>query len=82
MNKVKLMKKMLLLRMMKKKVWEKYALVCFQAIEEFISELKNREQPQVVTVPPNTAVKFLMARKFDVLRAIDLFQAYRLQQSD
>ncbi|KAG8593564.1 hypothetical protein GDO81_000878 [Engystomops pustulosus] len=48
-----------------------------RAIEEFISELKNREQPQVVTVPPNTAVKFLMARKFDVSRAIDLFQAYR-----
>ncbi|XP_044160405.1 tyrosine-protein phosphatase non-receptor type 9-like isoform X2 [Bufo gargarizans] len=48
-----------------------------RAIEEFISELKTREQPQVVTVPPNTAVKFLMARKFDVSRAIDLFQAYR-----
>ncbi|KAM4710098.1 tyrosine-protein phosphatase non-receptor type 9-like [Discoglossus pictus] len=48
-----------------------------RAIEEFLAELKNREQPQVVSVPPNTAVKFLMARKFDVSRAIDLFQAYR-----
>ncbi|XP_018413426.1 PREDICTED: tyrosine-protein phosphatase non-receptor type 9-like isoform X2 [Nanorana parkeri] len=48
-----------------------------RAIEEFLAELKNREQPQVVTVPPDTAVKFLMARKFDVSRAIDLFQAYR-----
>ncbi|XP_075463068.1 tyrosine-protein phosphatase non-receptor type 9-like isoform X5 [Ascaphus truei] len=47
------------------------------AIEEFLAELKNREEPQVVSVPPNTAVKFLMARKFDVSRAIDLFQAYR-----
>ncbi|MEE6460312.1 hypothetical protein FKM82_000918 [Ascaphus truei] len=48
-----------------------------RAIEEFLAELKNREEPQVVSVPPNTAVKFLMARKFDVSRAIDLFQAYR-----
>ncbi|XP_077332218.1 tyrosine-protein phosphatase non-receptor type 9-like isoform X2 [Lithobates pipiens] len=48
-----------------------------RAIEEFLAELKNREQPQVVAVPPDTAVKFLMARKFDVSRAIDLFQAYR-----
>ncbi|KAE8631109.1 hypothetical protein XENTR_v10001084 [Xenopus tropicalis] len=48
-----------------------------RAIEEFLAELKNREQPQLVSVPPNTALKFLMARKFDVTRAIDLFQAYR-----
>ncbi|XP_069092760.1 tyrosine-protein phosphatase non-receptor type 9-like isoform X3 [Pleurodeles waltl] len=47
------------------------------AVEEFLTELKNREQPNVVSVPQNTAVKFLMARKFDVSRAIDLFQAYR-----
>ncbi|XP_018089549.1 protein tyrosine phosphatase non-receptor type 9-like S homeolog isoform X1 [Xenopus laevis] len=48
-----------------------------RAIEEFLAELKNREQPQLVSVPPDTALKFLMARKFDVSRAIDLFQAYR-----
>nr|AAA21728.1 tyrosine phosphatase [Xenopus laevis] len=48
-----------------------------RAIEEFLAELKNREQPQLVSEPPDTALKFLMARKFDVSRAIDLFQAYR-----
>ncbi|XP_015201355.2 tyrosine-protein phosphatase non-receptor type 9 isoform X1 [Lepisosteus oculatus] len=47
------------------------------AVEEFFKELKNREQPNVVLVSHNTAVKFLMARKFDVSRAIDLFQAYK-----
>ncbi|XP_058887979.1 tyrosine-protein phosphatase non-receptor type 9-like isoform X1 [Acipenser ruthenus] len=46
-------------------------------VEEFFTELKNREQPNVVLVSQNTAVKFLMARKFDVSRAIDLFQAYK-----
>ncbi|XP_069482458.1 tyrosine-protein phosphatase non-receptor type 9-like isoform X2 [Ambystoma mexicanum] len=47
------------------------------AVEEFLIELTIREQPNVVSVPHNTAVKFLMARKFDVSRAIDLFQAYK-----
>ncbi|MGH0137733.1 UNVERIFIED_CONTAM: hypothetical protein FKN15_018115 [Acipenser sinensis] len=46
-------------------------------VEEFFTELKNREQPNVILVSQNTAVKFLMARKFDVSRAIDLFQAYK-----
>ncbi|MGH0158035.1 UNVERIFIED_CONTAM: hypothetical protein FKN15_035546 [Acipenser sinensis] len=46
-------------------------------VEEFFTELKNREQPNVVLVSQNTAVKFLIARKFDVSRAIDLFQAYK-----
>ncbi|RXM33948.1 Tyrosine-protein phosphatase non-receptor type 9 [Acipenser ruthenus] len=48
-----------------------------QTVEEFFTELKNREQPNVVLVSQNTAVKFLIARKFDVSRAIDLFQAYK-----
>uniref|UniRef100_A0AAY4A7M7 Tyrosine-protein phosphatase non-receptor type 9 n=1 Tax=Denticeps clupeoides TaxID=299321 RepID=A0AAY4A7M7_9TELE len=40
--------------------------------------LRSREQAQnVVLVSEITAVKFLMARKFDVPRAIDLFQAYK-----
>ncbi|XP_066576685.1 tyrosine-protein phosphatase non-receptor type 9 [Amia ocellicauda] len=47
------------------------------AVEEFFTELKSREQPNVVLVSHNTAVKFLMARKFDISRAIDLFQAYK-----
>lgn len=50
-----------------------------QAVEEFLSEVRSREQPHnagLVSQP--TAVKFLMARKFDVSRAIDLFQAYKV----
>ncbi|KAI1883719.1 hypothetical protein AGOR_G00234440 [Albula goreensis] len=47
------------------------------AVEEFLIELRNREQHSVVLVSQSTAVKFLMARKFDVSRAIDLFQAYK-----
>ncbi|XP_035280482.1 tyrosine-protein phosphatase non-receptor type 9 [Anguilla anguilla] len=47
------------------------------AVEEFLVELRNREQRGVVLVTQSTAVKFLMARKFDVSRAIDLFQAYK-----
>ncbi|XP_063074342.1 tyrosine-protein phosphatase non-receptor type 9 isoform X2 [Engraulis encrasicolus] len=49
-----------------------------EAVEEFLTELQSREQTQnVVLVSEITAVKFLMARKFDVSRAIDLFQAYK-----
>ncbi|KAL4640257.1 tyrosine-protein phosphatase non-receptor type 9-like [Arapaima gigas] len=47
------------------------------AVEEFLAELRNREQYAEVLVSHSTAVKFLMARKFDVSRAIDLFQAYK-----
>uniref|UniRef100_A0A7N9AU73 Tyrosine-protein phosphatase non-receptor type 9 n=1 Tax=Mastacembelus armatus TaxID=205130 RepID=A0A7N9AU73_9TELE len=49
-----------------------------QAVEEFLSEVHSREQPHSAgLVSQPTAVKFLMARKFDVSRAIDLFQAYK-----
>uniref|UniRef100_A0A4W4EVD9 Tyrosine-protein phosphatase non-receptor type 9 n=1 Tax=Electrophorus electricus TaxID=8005 RepID=A0A4W4EVD9_ELEEL len=49
-----------------------------QAVEEFLAEVRCREQSQNATlVSQITAVKFLMARKFDVSRAIDLFQAYK-----
>lgn len=52
-----------------------------QAVEEFLSEVRSREQPHSAgLVSQPTAVKFLMARKFDVSRAIDLFQAYKVQQ--
>uniref|UniRef100_A0AAX7TG54 Tyrosine-protein phosphatase non-receptor type 9 n=1 Tax=Astatotilapia calliptera TaxID=8154 RepID=A0AAX7TG54_ASTCA len=46
--------------------------------KEFLSEVRSREQPHSAgLVSQPTAVKFLMARKFDVSRAIDLFQAYK-----
>ncbi|XP_019899259.3 tyrosine-protein phosphatase non-receptor type 9 [Esox lucius] len=48
------------------------------AVEEFLSVVRGKEQPHtaaLVTQP--TAVKFLRARKFDVSRAVDLFQAYK-----
>ncbi|XP_030643834.1 tyrosine-protein phosphatase non-receptor type 9 [Chanos chanos] len=48
------------------------------AVEEFLTELRCREQSQNAgLVSEVTAVKFLMARKFDVSRAIELFQAYK-----
>ncbi|XP_016360135.1 tyrosine-protein phosphatase non-receptor type 9-like isoform X1 [Sinocyclocheilus anshuiensis] len=48
------------------------------AVEEFLAEVRCREQSQNADlVSQMTAVKFLMARKFDVSRAIDLFQAYK-----
>uniref|UniRef100_A0A8C9SHP7 Tyrosine-protein phosphatase non-receptor type 9 n=1 Tax=Scleropages formosus TaxID=113540 RepID=A0A8C9SHP7_SCLFO len=48
-----------------------------RAVDEFLAELRNPEQRGAVLVSRGTAVKFLMARKFDVSRAIDLFRAYR-----
>ncbi|KAK6288384.1 hypothetical protein J4Q44_G00389160, partial [Coregonus suidteri] len=49
-----------------------------QAVEEFLGEVRSREQPHsAALVSQPTAVKFLMARKFDVPRAIDLFQEYK-----
>uniref|UniRef100_A0A673C2G7 Tyrosine-protein phosphatase non-receptor type 9 n=1 Tax=Sphaeramia orbicularis TaxID=375764 RepID=A0A673C2G7_9TELE len=55
------------------------SLICLiKAVEEFLSEVRSREQPHSAgLVSQPTAVKFLMARKFDVSRAIDLFQAYK-----
>ncbi|XP_061627256.1 tyrosine-protein phosphatase non-receptor type 9 isoform X2 [Phyllopteryx taeniolatus] len=48
------------------------------AVEEFLSEVRCREQPHCAgLVSQATAVKFLMARKFDVSRAVDLLQAYK-----
>ncbi|XP_072239387.1 tyrosine-protein phosphatase non-receptor type 9 [Leuresthes tenuis] len=48
------------------------------AVEEFLSEVRSRELPHSAgLVSQPTAVKFLMARKFDVSRAIELFQAYK-----
>uniref|UniRef100_A0A8C5IAU0 Tyrosine-protein phosphatase non-receptor type 9 n=1 Tax=Gouania willdenowi TaxID=441366 RepID=A0A8C5IAU0_GOUWI len=48
------------------------------AVEEFLSTVCNCEKPHIAgLVSQPTAVKFLMARKFDVYRAITLFQAYK-----
>ncbi|XP_015809636.3 tyrosine-protein phosphatase non-receptor type 9 [Nothobranchius furzeri] len=48
------------------------------AVEAFLNEVHSRELPHSAgLVSQPTAVKFLMARKFDVSRAIDLFQAYK-----
>lgn len=57
------------------------SLMFVQAVEEFLGEVRSREQPHSAgLVSQPTAVKFLMARKFDVSRAIELFQAYKVQQ--
>lgn len=51
-----------------------------QAVKEFLEVVRSREQPHSAgLVSQPTAVKFLMARKFDVFRAIELFQAYKVQ---
>uniref|UniRef100_A0A8C1TN93 Tyrosine-protein phosphatase non-receptor type 9 n=1 Tax=Cyprinus carpio TaxID=7962 RepID=A0A8C1TN93_CYPCA len=48
------------------------------AVKEFLAELRHWEQSQNADlISQVTAVKFLTARKFDVSRAIDLFQAYK-----
>ncbi|KAG7263533.1 hypothetical protein CRUP_013089 [Coryphaenoides rupestris] len=48
------------------------------AVEEFLGQVRIKEQPHSASlVSEPTAVKFLMARKFDVSRAIKLFQAYK-----
>ncbi|XP_006629010.1 tyrosine-protein phosphatase non-receptor type 9 [Lepisosteus oculatus] len=49
-----------------------------QATKQFLEEInKWTTQHGVSPLSWNVAVKFLMARKFDVLRAIDLFHSYR-----
>lgn len=53
-----------------------------QAVEEFLGNVRSREQPHSAgLVSQPTAVKFLRARKFDVTRAIELFQAYKVRRS-
>lgn len=58
-----------------------WCFVSVQAVKEFLDEVRSREQPHSAgLVSQPTAVKFLMARKFDVSRAIELFQAYKVQR--
>ncbi|KAH0619836.1 hypothetical protein JD844_014167 [Phrynosoma platyrhinos] len=50
----------------------------FPATKQFLEEInKWTVQYNVSPLSWNVAVKFLMARKFDVLRAIELFHSYR-----
>lgn len=52
-----------------------------QATKQFLEEInKWTGQYNVSPLSWNVAVKFLMARKFDVLRAIELFHSYRVSQ--
>lgn len=52
-----------------------------QAVKEFLDEVRSKEQPHSAgLVSQPTAVKFLMARKFDVSKTIELFQAYKVQR--
>lgn len=52
-----------------------------QATKQFLEEInKWTGQYNVSPLSWNVAVKFLMARKFDVLRAIELFHSYRVRE--
>lgn len=52
-----------------------------QATKQFLEEInKWTGQYNVSPLSWNVAVKFLMARKFDVLRAIELFHSYRVSE--
>lgn len=54
----------------------------FQATRQFLEEInKWTSQHGVSPLSRELAVKFLMARKFDVLRAIELFHSYRVRAS-
>lgn len=53
----------------------------FQATRQFLEEInKWTSQHGVSPLSRELAVKFLMARKFDVLRAIELFHSYRVRK--
>ncbi|KAF6132368.1 protein tyrosine phosphatase non-receptor type 9 [Phyllostomus discolor] len=53
-----------------------------QATKQFLEEInKWTAQYNVSPLSWNVAVKFLMARKFDVPRAIELFHTYRVCSS-
>lgn len=61
--------------------WKMTACVAFvfQATKQFLEEInKWTSQHGVSPLSWDVAVKFLMARKFDVLRAIELFHSYRV----
>lgn len=49
---------------------------CLQAVEEFIEVVSKKVEGK--TISPATALKFLLARKFDVQRAVALFEQHEL----
>ena len=55
--------------------------ILFQVVKTFMEEL-HRLQVEIdqnnVPVQWNTAVKFLMARKFDTRRALDLYRSHEV----
>ena len=56
-----------------------FTLFVKQATKQFLEEVnKWTAQYSVSPLSWNVAVKFLMARKFDVLRAVELFHTYRV----
>lgn len=58
-----------------------HILCPFQATRQFLEEInKWTSQHGVSPLSRDLAVKFLMARKFDVLRAIELFHSYRVRR--
>lgn len=50
---------------------------CFQAIKQFIDLLNSQHQPRKV-ITPETAIQYLSARKFDVRKAVELYEANNL----
>lgn len=48
----------------------------FQAVKEFIEILNKKIERK--TISPSTALKFVLARKLDVQRAVELFEQHEL----
>lgn len=51
-------------------------LFCLQAVKEFIEVVSKKVERK--TISPATALKFLLARKLDVQRAVALFEQHEL----
>lgn len=47
-----------------------------QAVKEFIEIINKRIERK--TISPSTALKFVLARKLDVQRAVELFEQYEV----
>ena len=57
----------------------KVFLLLFQAVQRFLEEINRvRLRRELGPVPWTTGVKFVMARKFDVRRAVELFYAHEV----
>lgn len=49
----------------------------FQAVKQFIDLINSQHQPRKV-ITPETAVQYLSARKFDIPKAVALYEANNL----